>query len=281
MKTINTRFELPGGTRIPQLGLGVFDAGRGKATENAVHWALDAGYRHIDTAKVYGNEAEVGRALRSSGVAREDIFLTTKVFDDDQGYQSTLAACRASLDRLRMDYVDLYLIHWPDEDKEIDTWRALIELREHGLCRAIGVSNFAISRIKKLVAETDVMPEVNQVEFHPFMYRDKLLRWCSEHGVVLEAYCPLARRYGFDNPAVTAMAARLDRSPAQLYLRWGLQRDVVVIPKSANPERIVQNAALFDFELSDKDMATLDGLNTFHTVAWLPDDWSDSIRLDN
>ena len=281
MDTIESSIALVDGTRIPRLGLGVFEAGKGEGTVNAVRWALEVGYRHIDTAKVYGNEVEVGRAIRDSGIPREEIFVTTKVFDDDQGYDKTLAACEASLDRLQMSYVDLYLIHWPQEDKEIDTWRAMIELRKQGCCGAIGVSNFAISRIRKLVDATGEMPEVNQVEFHPFMVRDALLEWCSHHRVVLEAYCPLARTYGFDHPTVEEIVERHGKTPAQVYLRWSLQRDVVVIPKSSDHDRIIENADIFDFALDDEDMAALDALNTFHTVAWLPWDWPDSIRLDN
>lgn len=275
------RIDLLGGTSIPQLGLGVFQAGKGQGTENAVRWALQAGYRHIDTAKVYGNEVEVGRGLRQSGVDREEIFVTTKVFDDDQGFAPARAACQASLDRLGLDYVDLYLIHWPAEDKEIDTWRALIELREQGLCRAIGVSNFAISRIGRLVDATGVLPEVNQVEFHPFMYRHALLDWCRAQGVVLEAYCPLARRYGFDDPTVIDIASRYQKTAAQIYLRWATQKGVVVIPKSSSPDRIAENARMFDFELHEEDMASMDGLNRYRTVAWYPEDWPDSVGLDN
>ena len=281
MHAIESTIELLGGTQIPRLGLGVFEAGAGQGTENAVGWALQAGYRHIDTAKVYGNEVEVGNAIRSSGVNRDEVFVTSKVINEDQGYEATLSACNASLDRLQLDYLNLYLIHWPEAGKEIATWRALIELRDQGRCRAIGVSNFAISRMQLLIDATDVVPEVNQVEFHPFMYRSRLLNWCKELGIVLEAYCPLARGYGFDHATVQAIAARHDKSPAQVYLRWSLQRDVVVIPKSSHRDRIAQNAEIFDFALTDEDMTALDALNTFHTVAWLPPDWPDSIELDN
>lgn len=280
MLNIAWTMELLGGARVPQLGLGVFDAGQGQGTVNAVGWALDVGYRHIDTATIYGNEAEVGEAILKSGIRREAVFVTTKVFNDAQGYASTLAACEASLKRLQLDYLDLYLIHWPEPGREVDTWRAMTELRDQGRCRAIGVSNFSISRMRKLIDATGVVPEVNQVEFHPFMFRSGLLSWCKEHRVVLEAYCPLARTYGFDHQTVVSIAQSVGKTPAQVYLRWSLQHGAVVIPKSSNRQRIVENADLYDFSLDDASMMALDALNEFHTVSWLPPNWTEPMSLD-
>jgi 2,5-diketo-D-gluconate reductase A len=261
--TTNTpQIQLRGGTQIPQLGFGVFLVPPEQTTE-VVARALATGYRHIDTAAAYSNEAEVGQAIRASGVERGEIFLTTKCFNDDQGYEQAKRAFHTSLERLEMDYVDLYLIHWPvpAHDRYVDTWRAFIELRDEGLIRAIGVSNFQPAHLERLIAETGETPVINQVELHPYFQQRGLLHEHQELGIVTESWSPLARGEVLSDEAITAIAEEHDKTPAQVVIRWHLQLGKVVIPKSVTQERIEKNFDVLDFELSAADMEAIDQLD--------------------
>ena len=235
---------------MPRFGLGVYQS-TGKSGMAAIKHALSVGYRHIDTAALYSNEAEVGQAVRECGIARDQVFVTTKLWNADQGYDSTLKAGALSLKKLGLDKIDLYLIHWPEPGKRRDSWRALIELRERGVTRSIGVSNYTVAHLKELLAQSKVKPSVNQVEFNPFLYQRDLLSFCNDHGIALVAYCPLARAQKLKDARLRKIAESCRKTPAQVMLRWGLQRGVGVIPKSVHPQRIEENAALFDFTISE------------------------------
>jgi diketogulonate reductase-like aldo/keto reductase len=241
---------------MPLLGLGVWQIPAGPKTEQAVEWALEAGYRHIDTASYYRNERSVGAALRRSGLPREEVFVTTKLMP---AHLSAARELGRSLERLGLEYVDLYLVHFPWPGMTRRHWRALEPLREQGLTRAIGVSNFGRERLRKLGG---VKPAVNQVQLSPFHYRRALLDYCAEQGIVFEAYSPLERGKALADPRIGAVAERTGRTPAQVMLRWGIQRGAVVIPKSSNRDRIRENAQIFDFELDAEAMAALDALDT-------------------
>jgi diketogulonate reductase-like aldo/keto reductase len=261
---------LNSGAPIPQLGLGVWQTPRGRATRNAVAAALSLGYRHIDTAHIYGNEADVGAAVRASDVPREEIFVTTKLWNDDQGYDPALRAFDESLRRLGLDYVDLYLIHWPVPGRRLESWRALESLHRDGRARAIGVSNYMRPHLKELLAKAKVVPAVNQIEVSPFLQQRDARAACAASGIIVEAYSPLTRGRRLDHPAVQGIAQRFGRSPAQVLLRWGIQHGLVVLPKSANPDRIAQNGAIFDFTLDTKAMAELDALDEGLATGWDP-----------
>lgn len=252
---------LANGVNMPWLGLGVYKAKEGEEVEQAVKAALRIGYRSIDTAAFYGNEEGVGRAVRESGIPREEIFITTKVWNSDQGYERTLAAFEASLQRLGMEYVDLYLIHWPVKGKYKETWRALETLYKEGKARAIGVSNFQVHHLEDLMADAEIKPMVNQVEFHPFLTQEKLRDFCRREGIQLEAWSPLMRGEVVNVPEIVELAEKYGKTPAQIVLRWDLQHDILTIPKSIRAERIRENADIFDFELSAEDMARIDALN--------------------
>lgn len=250
---------------MPQLGLGVWQAKDGHEVEVAVKTAIECGYRLIDTAAVYGNEKGVGRAIAVSDVLREELFITTKVWNADQGYNQTLAAFEKSLERLGLDYIDLYLIHWPVPAKDlyIDTWRALEKLYNDGRVRAIGVSNFTIEYLERLMSGTTVIPAVNQIELHPHLSQVELRDYCKKHGIAVESYSPIGGAGGklLDEPILHEISSKYDKSPAQVTIRWHLQHELIVIPKSVTPERIKQNIDVFDFELSEEDMAAIDNLN--------------------
>ena len=248
---------LADGTEIPLLGLGVWQVPEGRECEDAVGWALEAGYRHIDTAQAYGNERSVGRALRDSGVPREEVFITTKFFPR---HQDPAAEAERSLERLGVEFVDLYIIHWP-EGGPTWAWDGMQRARESGHARSIGVSNFSIAELDELIAVADVAPTVDQVQFSPFEYRRRLLEACEERGVVIEAYSPLGTGRHLGDRTVAEVADRLGRTPAQVLIRWSVQRELVVLPKSTHRERIAQNAEVFDFTLSGEDMAALDALD--------------------
>jgi diketogulonate reductase-like aldo/keto reductase len=268
--TIASTIRLKNGVEIPQVGLGVFQSARGEETRRAVHNALRLGYRHIDTARVYGNEQDAGAAVRESGVPRAEIFVTTKLWNDDQGYDSTLRAFDASLSRIGLEYIDLYLLHWPVPRKRLESWRALEKLLADGRVRAIGVSNFMVRHLEELLAHAKVIPAVNQIEVSPFLQQRDVRERCQEHGIVVEAYSPLTKGKRLRHPVVAGVAQRVGRSPAQVLLRWGLQHGLIVLPKSTHAERIAENAALFDFELSTEDMATLDELEEGLVTGWDP-----------
>ncbi|RIE01954.1 aldo/keto reductase [Cohnella faecalis] len=242
------------------IGLGVWRTPEGEQTEEAVTAALNAGYRSIDTASLYENEGGVGRAIRESGIAREEIFVTTKVWNNEQGYDNTLNAFRNSLERLQMDYVDLYLVHWPVAGKYLETYKAIEHLYEQGKVRAIGVSNFLIHHLEDLMGSCRIKPMVNQVEFHPLLTSKKLLMFCRKEGIQLESWRPLMQGR-LDIPLIRELASKYGKTPAQIVLRWHLQQGVVTIPKSVRKERIEENADLYDFELAPEDIVRIDGLN--------------------
>jgi 2,5-diketo-D-gluconate reductase A len=250
------RVALHDGIEIPQLGFGVFQVPP-EETQSAVEMALEAGYRHIDTAAAYRNEAGVGAALAASGLPREDVFVTTKLWNSQQGHDSTLAAFEASLERLGLDHVDLYLIHWPVpcQDRFVETWRAFERIYEEEAARTIGVSNFRIEDLERLGVETDTRPTVNQIELHPRFQQAELRAWHDDQRIVTEAWSPLAQGAMLEDETILAIAERQGRSAAQVILRWHLQLGNVVIPKSVTPERIRENIEIFDFELSDEEMA--------------------------
>ncbi|WP_432160612.1 aldo/keto reductase [Streptomyces sp. NRRL F-5630] len=262
MSALSPTVTLNNGVVMPQLGFGVFQV-PDEETTAAVTSALEAGYRSVDTAAVYGNERGVGRALASSGVPREDLFVTTKLWNDDQGYDATLRAFDASLAKLGLEYTDLYLIHWPTpaRDRYVDTYRALEKLLADGRTRAIGVSNFQPAHLERLVAETGVVPALNQVELHPGLQQRELRATHARFGIATEAWSPLAQGALLEEDVLTGLAARHDRSPAQIVLRWHLQSGNIVIPKSVTPARIRENLDVFGFTLSDDDMAAVDALD--------------------
>ena len=268
--SIESTVKLNNNVRIPILGLGVYQIPPGRVTQNAVKFALSVGYRHFDTARIYGNEADVGEAVQKSGVPREQLFVTTKLWNSDQGYDSTLRACEASLKRLGFDYVDLYLIHFPVPEVRKESWRAMRTLLEKGKCRAVGVSNFTIPHLEDLLEEHGLTPAVNQVEFHPFLYQKNLLEYCQRKGIQVEAYSPLARGERLKHPRIVSLATKYSKTSAQIMIRWGLQHGLVVIPKSTREERIRENSQVFDFEISIEDIRSLDSLNEDRRFNWDP-----------
>ena len=291
--SIDTKLTLNDGQLIPQLGLGVWQTRAGATCEAAVLAALEAGYRHIDTAAMYGNEESVGAAIRTSGIPRENIFVTTKLWNSDHG--NPARALDTSLRKLKLDYVDLYLIHYPVRERR-QSWRALEALRAEGKARSIGVSNFTIRHLRELLAETKTVPAVNQVEFHPYLYQRDLLDFCAGEGIVIEAYSPLTKGVRLKDPKLVAVAKkyskagllqpgtprsrlslvdRLSRhletkSTAQVLIRWALQHGLAVIPKSANRRRIFEDADIFDFEITEQDMEILDHFNENLRTCWDP-----------
>ncbi len=251
------------GVEIPQLGFGVFQVPP-EETQKAVEEALATGYRHIDTAAAYRNEAGVGAAIAAAGLAREEIFVTTKLWNSAQGYDSTLSACEKSLERLGMDRLDLYLIHWPvpSEDRYLDTWRAFERIRAEGKSRSIGVSNFRVEDLERLRREAEMLPTVNQIELHPDLQQAELRAWHADHDVATEAWSPLAQGALLGNETIATIAAHHEKTPAQVILRWHIQIGNVVIPKSVTPERVRENFELFDFELSEDDLAAIARLDS-------------------
>ncbi len=264
--------QLRDGVAIPQLGFGVFQVPPQDTAEVATR-ALLAGYRHVDTAAAYGNEAGVGQAIHAAGLEREQVFITTKCANDDHGYQQAPRALKASLDRLELDHVDLYLIHWPvpAHHDYVDTWRAFIELQAQGLARAIGVSNFQPAHLERLIDETGVTPVVNQVELHPRFQQAGLRHEHAELGVVTEAWSPLAQGEALTDPVIDRIADARQKTPAQVVIRWHLQLGNVVIPKTVTPERIVENFDVFDFALSDEEMVAIEALDAGERTGPDPD----------
>jgi diketogulonate reductase-like aldo/keto reductase len=258
------------GASIPQVGLGVWQTPRGEVTREAVATALRLGYRHIDTARIYGNEKDVGLGLRDSGVPREQVFVTTKLWNDDQGFDSALRAFDASLGRLGLEYVDLYLLHWPVAGQRLDSWRALERIHAEKRARAIGVSNFMPAHLEELLACAQVVPAVNQIEVHPFLQHRETRALCAKRGIVVEAYSPLTHGRRLGHPVVKSVAARVGRSPAQVLIRWAIQHDMVVLPKSSREARIKENAAVFDFTLDAAAMEALDDCEEGLATGWDP-----------
>lgn len=261
---------LASGTSIPQVGLGVWQSPQGAATQDAVRDALELGYRHIDTARVYRNENDVGAAIAASSVPRDQIFVTTKLWNDDHGYDAALRALDKSLERLRLDYVDLYLIHWPVAGLRKDSWRALETAFESGRARAIGVSNYLVPHLDELLGHAKHKPHVNQIELTPFLQRRDTYALCQREGIVVEAYSPLTRGERLTHPTLQSIATAVRRTPAQVLLRWGIQHGHVILPKSVHRDRIAENAALFDFSLDAAQMATLDNLEEGLVTGWDP-----------
>lgn len=260
IRNLQDTVMLNNGVPMPGLGLGVFKIGDGTPVKNAVKSALRHGYRSIDTAAVYGNETGVGEAIRESGIDRKELFVTSKLWNADQGYDTTLRAFEASLRNLGTDYLDLYLIHWPVAGKFIDTWRAMTELYRGGRVRAIGVSNFHVDHLKKLLASSEVVPAVDQVELHPLLNQQEIRDFCKLNNIVVEAWSPLMKG-NLDMPVLHKLAEKHKKSAAQIVLRWHLQHDIVVIPKSVHDHRIRENADVFDFTLDADEVALIDALN--------------------
>ena len=272
MATNVPTLTLNNGVTIPQLGFGTYQVPP-EQTADTVTKAFEAGYRHIDTATAYRNEAEVGQAFRASGLDRDDVFITTKCFNDDHGYESARTAFKTSLDRLDLEFVDLYLIHWPVPAKDLyaDTWRAFVELREEGLVRSIGVSNFQAPHLERIVSESGVTPSVNQIELHPYLQQAGLRREHADRGIVTEAWSPLAQGAVLDDPEIVRIAQAAGKTAGQVVLRWHLQLGNVVFPKSSTPARIEENFDLFDFELADEQMAALERLDRGERIGPDPD----------
>jgi diketogulonate reductase-like aldo/keto reductase len=268
---VERTLPLRGGGAIPRLGLGVFQIPPGDATRAAVASALEVGYRHVDTAAIYGNESDVGAAIRASGLPSGSVWVTTKLANADQGAETARRAFETSLARLGFGAVDLYLLHWP-QDRRLESWRILEQLHAEGLARSIGVSNFLVRHLDELLAHASVPPAVNQIELSPFLYRsreDTVLR-CAEEGIAVEAYSPLTKGRRLHDTTVGAIAEEVGRTPAQVLIRWSLQRGFVVLPRSSNPARIAENAAVFDFRLDDGQMARLDALDEGLKTGWDP-----------
>lgn len=263
---LSTEVALNNGIKMPLLGLGVFQLEEGEQVENAVKTALINGYRSIDTAYVYHNEEGVGRGIKASGVPREEIFITSKVGLEQQGYKSTKEAFYQSLRYLNTDYLDLYLIHWPKGKLSIETWKAMEELYDEGLIRAIGVSNHEIHHLQYLLSNCMVMPAVNQIEFHPRHSQEKIHNYCRSRNIQVVAWSPLMRGTALAIPEINAIARRHKRTPVQVILRWNLQKSVVTLPRSSSAERIISNSKIFDFELSAEDMLLIDSLDQGQTM---------------
>jgi diketogulonate reductase-like aldo/keto reductase len=270
VETTQQSLQLNTGAKIPQLGLGVWQIPRGEPTRAAVRHALELGYRHVDTARVYGNESEVGAAIRDSGVPREEVFVTTKLWNDDQGADRALRAFEGSLKRLQLDYVDLFLLHWPVAGKRLESWRVLESLHDDGRARAIGVSNFLPNHLDELLAAARIVPAVDQIEVSPFLQQRETRAVCARHGIVVEAYSPLTHGHRLDHPRLCEIAGKVKRTPAQVLLRWAVQHAMVVLPKSAHRERIAENGAIFDFQLDAEAMAALDGCEEGLVTGWDP-----------
>lgn len=259
---------------MPAVGLGVYQMPDNAMTLKAVDYALRCGYRHIDTAMIYRNEPSVGNAIAGSFVPREQVFVTTKLWNSDQGYDSAIRACNRSLERLGMEYVDLYLIHWPVQGKRKDSWRALETLYSEGKCKAIGVSNYLAHHLEELLGYCTITPAVNQIEMHPYIYGSRIetVDLCRKSGIIPVAYSPLTKGEKLRDPSLIKIASRYEKNTAQLLIRWALQQGFAAIPKSSVPSRIADNFNVFDFEISVEDMATLDALNENLATGWDPAD---------
>lgn len=262
--------ELNNGIKIPMFGLGTYLNDKGKQAIDSILYALEIGYRHIDTAAMYNNEKEVGEAIRESGIPREEIFVTTKLWNSDHGYDNTIKAFHRSLERLGLDYIDLYLIHWPVENLRLESWRALERLYSDGLCKDIGVSNYMERHLDEILNNFSVVPAVNQVEFSPFLYLKELQNYCESKGIALESYSPLTKGHKLKNPRLIEIARSYNNSTSQILIRWCLQKGVIVIPKSSQKEHIKENADVFDFNISEADMNKLNNLNENYHSSWDP-----------
>ncbi|MCM3236912.1 aldo/keto reductase [Heyndrickxia oleronia] len=277
VKNLQDTTTLHNGVKMPWFGIGVFKVEEGPELVHAVRAAIKNGYRSIDTAAIYGNEEGVGQGIREgiqeAGITREDLFVTSKVWNADLGYESTIQAYETSLKKLGLDYLDLYLIHWPVEGKYKEAWRALETLYKAGKIKAIGVSNFQTHHLEELLKDAEIKPMVNQVEYHPRLSQKEVQTFCQEHGIQLEAWSPLMQGQLLDNEVLAEIATKYNKSVAQVILRWDLQNGVVTIPKSTKEHRIIENANVFDFELTKEDMERIDDLNQNHRVGPDPDNF--------
>ncbi|WP_270394279.1 aldo/keto reductase [Bacillus paranthracis] len=277
MKNLQSKAVLNNGVEMPWFGLGVFKVEEGPELVEAVKSAIKAGYRSIDTAAIYGNEAAVGEGIRAgieaTGISREDLFITSKVWNADQGYETTIAAYEESLKKLGLDYLDLYLVHWPSEGKYKDTWRALETLYKEKRVRAIGVSNFQIHHLQDVMKDAEIKPMINQVEYHPRLTQKELQAFCKEQGIQMEAWSPLMQGQLLDNETLQEIAEKHGKTTAQVILRWDLQNGVITIPKSTKEHRIIANADVFNVELTKEDMEKIDALNQNHRVGPDPDNF--------
>lgn len=278
MNKLTDTFTLKNGYNIPCIGYGTWQITDGEVAVKAIKEAIKMGYRHIDTAAVYGNEASVGRAIKESGVRREELFITSKVWNTERGYEKALAAFEVTLKKLQLDYLDLYLIHWPAspsrfenaDELNLGTWKALTELYKAGRIKAIGVSNFLPHHLEPLV-KTEIIPMVNQIEFHPGYIQAEAVEYCKGYGILVEAWSPLGRGAALNNETLKKMAAKYNKSVAQLCIRWCLQNGVLPLPKSVTPERILENTNVFDFEILRADMETINAMDCFSYSGSHPD----------
>ncbi|MFF2499907.1 aldo/keto reductase [Peribacillus sp. NPDC058075] len=272
ISNIGETITLHNGVKMPQLGFGVFKVKNGNETVESVKKAIEVGYRAIDTAAIYENEEGVGQAIRECGVPREELFITSKVWNTEQGYETTLQAFDDSLNRLGLEYLDLYLIHWPGKDKYLETWRALEKLYKDGKVKSIGVSNFHVHHLENLLANSEVKPVVNQIELHPLLTQVEIREYCAKHEIKVESWSPLGRGNLLEEPTINHIAKKHGKSSAQVLIRWHLQHDLVVIPKSITSSRIEENAQVFDFSLSLNEMNQIDALNKNERFGSNPDE---------
>ncbi|WP_141993003.1 aldo/keto reductase [Bacillus sp. B4EP4a] len=272
ISNIGETITLHNGVKMPQLGFGVFKVKNGNETVESVKKAIEVGYRAIDTAAIYENEEGVGQAIRECGVPREELFITSKVWNTEQGYETTLQAFDNSLNRLGLEYLDLYLIHWPGKDKYLETWRALEKLYKDGKVKSIGVSNFHVHHLENLLANSEVKPVVNQIELHPLLTQVEIRDYCAKHEIKVESWSPLGRGNLLEEPTINHIAKKHGKSSAQVLIRWHLQHDLVVIPKSITPSRIEENTEVFDFSLSLNEMNQIDALNKNERFGSNPDE---------
>lgn len=268
--TIKSKVTLNNGIEMPVFGLGTYRSGTSRETQAMILHALKLGYRLIDTARFYGNERDIGEAIKKSGIPREQIFVTTKLWNSDHGFNRAIKAFEESQGDLGLDFVDLYLIHWPVQGLRNESWRALEKLLVEGKCRAIGVSNYTIGHLQELQDVSSVVPAVNQVEFHPYLFQKDLLEFCRSKDIQFESYSPLTKGHMLDDPRLFEIGQKYAKSPAQILIRWTLQKEVIAIPKSSRKDRIRENADVFDFEISDEDMDRLDAFHKNSRVSWDP-----------
>lgn len=267
---INSKIKLNNGIEIPAFGFGTYQTVPGPETYDSVRYALEIGYRLIDTAAFYGNEADVGKAIRDSKINRNEIFVTTKVKNTDQGFDNTLKAFDVSFNKLNIDYIDLYLIHWPLPNFRNDTWKALEKIYQNGKVKSIGVSNFTINHLNELFSTSAIIPVVNQVEFHIYLYQKELLEFCTAKGIYLEAYSPLVQATKMNDAKLKAMATKYNKTAAQILIKWALQVGTIPLPKSITKHRIKENAEVFDFEISVSDMEQIENWNENLHICWNP-----------
>jgi diketogulonate reductase-like aldo/keto reductase len=264
------KIEIAKGVKIPQVGLGLWLVRKDEDVERSVGAALEAGYRHFDTAQIYGNEGKLAKALEDHGIKREDVFITTKIWLVNFAPLLTIPSFHRSLKRLKTDYVDLLLLHFPVTLLRNHAWKELEKIHEAGQARAIGVSNFTVSHLEELLSECKIRPAVNQVELHVYLQQPELVEYCNQQGIVIEAYSPLAHGYGMDNPTLVKIAGKYNKTPAQIMLRWCVEQNMVILPKSKTPERVQSNIDIFDFNLDEGDMNELKTLDSNHRTCWDP-----------